>query len=73
MGQKFALWIVTQILEWLFGKAKTEANKAIDKHKEDKLNEVIDNDNVKKYEEATSRADRIQAAQSLLSGIPSKP
>ncbi len=71
MVEKILMWIVSRILETLFGKAQ----KAIEEAKKDKERETqreeTDEENTEKYQKATDRAERIKAAQDLLNGVRS--
>lgn len=59
-------WIAGWILKYLADKAVAAAKQAAADVKRDQERQVINDQNVKRYEEATARQDRINAAQYLL-------
>lgn len=62
-------WLAGWILNYLLGKASTAIKKAEDQILLDHDREVTNEQNVKAYEEAKTREDRIRAATNLLNGV----
>lgn len=71
MLERVALWFLTMILNWLYGKAKNEVNNALNDMHTDKVRGEADEINIKKYEEAKDRKTKIEAAHNLLNGTRS--
>lgn len=67
MLKTIVLWVVEALLNWLASGAKT--------YVEDKIEtaqvEVVNAENVKKYEAAKTRLERIKAAEKLLNSVKS--
>lgn len=61
-------WLLKTLLEWLYSKAMTEATKYEEQVKTDKERGAVNEETVKKYEDATDRAKRREAALALLNG-----
>lgn len=61
-------WILTYLLNWLLGQATALAASHFAEVELDKKRDIINDENVKRYEAAQSRADRIRAATDLLNG-----
>lgn len=62
--ERIGVWLVGVILNWLFLRAKNHYEQS----KTEKEREQINNENLKKYEEAQARADKLKAALDLLNG-----
>lgn len=61
-------WLVKAILDWLLNRTVKEGAALIAKAKLDAERGHIDDANLKKYDEASSRAERVKAALALLNG-----
>lgn len=61
-------WLLKQILAYLASRAESAVQGHLDQNKQDQANGKIDDDNLKKYQDAKDRADRIRAAVDLLNG-----
>ncbi len=68
MIDKILTWIITKILEYLFGKVETELKSASQDMAKEKEREQVNEKNIIKYEAAKSRAEKIKAAKNLLNG-----
>ncbi len=64
----FLQWVAGYILNWLLNLLKDEVLSYEAKVKLDKERGVINEGNIKSYEEAKARHDRIDAATDLLNG-----
>lgn len=59
-------WILTYLLNYLLGRITAQAASQLNEIVEDKNRDVINEENVKRYEAAQSRADRVRAALDLI-------
>lgn len=59
-------WVIPILLNWLVAFVEKEAQSLKDSHDTDVARDKTDSDNVKKYQDAQSRADKIRAAQDVL-------
>lgn len=62
-------WLLKVILDWAFARAKSEALELFERLEKEKERKEINEENIKRYEEAKSRAERIKAATALLNGV----
>lgn len=61
-------WLLKVILDWAFQRAKSEASQLLERLKLERERKEINEENVRLYEEAKTRAERIEAASNLLNG-----
>lgn len=66
-------WILEKVLAFLLGKATAAVTQAVDDLAEAKKRGEINEANIKAYEEAKDRADRIRSATALLNRVPKSP
>lgn len=59
-------WLVEKVLSYLLGRAVNSVTNAVKDMEKDKERGKINDENVKKYEEASDRKSRIDAALGLL-------
>lgn len=59
-------WLVEKVLNYLLGRAVNSVTNAVKDMEKDKERGKINDENVKKYEEASDRKSRIDAALGLL-------
>lgn len=62
-------WIAEKILSWLLSKATSALEEKIKDVKQDAERNEINDENTRKYEEAVSRKDSIDAALDLLNRV----
>lgn len=68
MIERILIWLLTKVMEYLFGKAETEVKKVSEQLAKEKEREAIDEKNVIKYQSAKDRSERIKRAAALLNG-----
>lgn len=59
-------WLIGYLLDWLLTRLMKEVQKRVNQIKSDEERQVRDDANVKAYEEAVDRVDRVKAALDLL-------
>jgi predicted outer membrane lipoprotein len=59
-------WLLKVILDWAFARAKAEATELLEKLKRERERKEINEENVKKYNEAKGRKERIEEALRLI-------
>ena len=64
--EKVGAWLVGLLLDWLLKRAKAQ----IEKHKNDEQLKKLNEENLKKYEDAKSRSERIKSALALVNREP---
>lgn len=62
-------WLLGFLLKWLLGKLGSFASKKVEEARVQAEREGTDAENIKKYEEAQTRAERIKHATDLLNGV----
>lgn len=60
--EKVGAWLVGLLLDWLLKRAKAQ----IEKHKNDEQLKKLNEENLKKYEDAKNRSERIKSALALV-------
>lgn len=68
MIERLLIWLLTKVLDYLFGKAEKEIKKTSERIEKEKAREVIDEKNIIKYQSAKERSERIKRATALLNG-----
>lgn len=63
-------WLIEKLLSYVMARAARAAQDLSEQNKKDAEREKANEENVKRYEEAKNRADRIAAALALLNRTP---